>query len=148
MPYWRLFYHVVWATKGREPLIQEAFEKRLHGAIRAKAEELGALVHAVGGTEDHVHLVASVPPAISLAKFVGQVKGNSSHFVNSELSLPFIFAWQSEYGAVSFGGRNLKRVVEYVIDQRRHHAEGMTIPPMEWVSDEEKSPGLVKRAPG
>ncbi len=62
-----------------------SFEKRLHGAIRAKADELGALVHAVGGTGDHVHLVAPVPPAASLAQFVGQVKGASSQLANHPL---------------------------------------------------------------
>ncbi len=136
MPYWRLFYHLVWTTKGREAIIQPAFEVRLHGAIRAKADELGALVHAVGGTDDHVHLVASVPPAISLAQFAGQVKGNSSHFANEELGLSYYFAWQASYGVVSFGSRHLDRVVQYVLNQRRHHHHGTLIASLERDSDE------------
>lgn len=131
MPYWRLFYHLVWATKGRQPAIQPAFERRLHAAIRAKADELGALVHAVGGTDDHVHLVASVPPAMSLAQFAGQIKGATSHLVNHVLCPSGTFAWQAEYGCVSFGGRQLDRVVKYVINQRQHHRDGTVVPFLE-----------------
>ena len=142
MPYSRLFYHFVWATQDRDPFIQGALEKRLHGAIRAKADDLGALVHAVGGTEDHVHLVVSVPPAVSLAQFVGQVKGNSAHCANHELALPYHFAWQAEYGVVSFGGKQLDRVVRYVLNQRTHHREGTNIPFLERDSSERQATRL------
>ena len=147
MPYWRLFYHLVWATKGREPLIQATSARRLHGAIRAKAEELGALVHAVGGVEDHVHLVVSVPPAISLAHFAGQVKGLSAHVANHELALSTGFAWQAEYGVVSFGGKQLDRVVRYVLHQRDHHQDGTTIAFLERVSEEQQAPSEAAGAP-
>jgi hypothetical protein len=73
MPYWRLFYHMVWGVKNREPLIQVEFEEPLHNVMAAKAKELGAFVYAVGGIDDHVHLVVSVPPKIALADFIGQV---------------------------------------------------------------------------
>ncbi len=142
MSYWRLFYHLVWATKDREPLILAGFEKRLHAAIRSKADAMGALVHAVGGTEDHVHLVVSVPPALSLAQFTGQVKGTSSHVVNHELAPPDRFAWQAEYGAVSFGGKQLDGVVRYVLNQRLHHQEGTIVAFLERDSDEDGRPRL------
>jgi REP element-mobilizing transposase RayT len=129
MPYWRLFYHIIWGTKQREPLIQFDFEASLYNVIAAKTTSSGAIVHAVGGIEDHVHLVASVPPKISLSQFIGQVKGNSSHFVTHELNIPF--AWQSEYGVVSFGGQNLDMVVKYVKNQRQHHAARTTIRSLE-----------------
>ncbi len=127
MPYWRLFYHITWATKNGEPLIDAEFETSLHNVIAAKATDLGAFVYAVGGTEDHVHLVASVPPSIALANFVGQVKGNSSHFVNHALSTPCYFSWRSGYGIVSFGGKQLDTVVKYVRNQRHDHLESTAI---------------------
>ena len=136
MPYFRLFYHMVWGTKYREPLIQVEFEESLHNVIAAKGKDLGAFVYAVGGIEDHIHLVASVPPRIALASFIGQVKGNSSHWINHVLSLPYHFNWQAEYGVVSFGGKQLDRVVKYVKNQRQHHLEGTTIPFLERVEAE------------
>ncbi|TEU10315.1 MAG: IS200/IS605 family transposase [Anaerolineales bacterium] len=136
MPYWRLFYHFVWGTRNREPLIAPEWENSLHNVMAAKATELGALVHAVGGIEDHVHLVVSVPPKIALSTFIGQVKGNSSHFVNHELDVGISFAWQAEYGVVSFGGKRLDTVVRYTKNQRKHHADGITIAMLERVVPE------------
>ena len=133
MPYWRLFYHFVWSTKQREPLITPEWEGTLYNVIAAKAAELGAFLHAVGGTEDHIHLVASVSPKIALSTFIGQVKGNSSHFVNHELDVAIHFAWQAEYGVVSFGGKRLDIVVRYVKNQRKHHADGTAIAMLEQI---------------
>jgi REP element-mobilizing transposase RayT len=127
MSYWRLFYHIVFATKNREPLITRDFYERLYGVIVAKAEALGARLHAIGGMEDHLHLVVSVPPSVSLSSFVGQIKGTSSHFVNHALTLPYRFGWQKGYGVVSFGEKRLETVRAYVQNQQRHHAEASSI---------------------
>jgi len=127
MPYRRLFYHFVWGTKSGEPLIAPQWEAALHNVIAAKASDLTAMVYAVGGIEDHIHLVVSVPPKIALSTFIGQIKGNSSHFVNHELYLDTVFAWQEEYGVVSFSGKQLDMVVKYAKNQRRHHADRTTI---------------------
>ena len=64
MPYWQLYYHFIWGTKNRLPLIDAALEPDLYRAVAAKAQVLGGFVHAVGGVEDHVHLAVSVPPKI------------------------------------------------------------------------------------
>lgn len=133
MAYWRLFYHTTWATKNREPLIEAEFEASLHNAIAAKTTDLGALVHAVGGTADHIHLVASVPPSAALADFVAQVKGSSSHFVNHTLSPPHRFSWQAGYGVLSFSDTQLDKVVKYVEHQREHHIERTAVPAFERV---------------
>lgn len=133
MSYWRLFYHFTWGTKLREPLLAPAFEEDLHRVIAAKAVELEAVVHAVGGIEDHVHLVVSVPPKIALSKFIGQVKGNSSHFVNHEVMPGYTFAWQEKYGVVSFGERHLGWVVQYALNQRQHHEAGTIVAQLERV---------------
>lgn len=85
MPFLRLFYHFVWGARNREPLIAPEWQDSLHAVIAAKASDLCGIVHAVRGTEDHIHLIVSVPPKLALSVFIGQVKGNSSHFVNHEL---------------------------------------------------------------
>lgn len=136
MSYWRLFYHIVWTTRNREPLIQEAFALDIHRVIARKATQLRAMVHAVGGVENHVHMVVSVPPSLALSEFIGQVKGSSSHFANHKLALPTTSAWQAEYGVRSFDARQLPRIVAYVRDQRQHHAQGTMIPGLERSSDD------------
>ncbi len=126
-----MFYHATWSNKDCAPLIDPAWKQPFYNAIIAKARALGADVYAVGGIEDHVHLVASIPPSVLICKFIGQVKGNSSHFVNHKLDVDDHFSWQSEYGIVSFGQKQLDRVVKYVRNQRRHHHEDTIIPFLE-----------------
>ena len=134
MPYWRLFYHCIWATKNRLPLITDSVAPNLYAAIASKGNDLGAIVHAIGGIEDHVHLAVSIPPSIAPAQFIGQVKGNSSHYMNHSVRLEAEFKWQEEYGVVSFGERNLPMVVEYVRNQKEHHQRGTLIDYLEDVS--------------
>lgn len=119
VPYHRLLFHFVWATKGRLPLVDESLRAPLYGAICAKARELGAVVLGLGGTADHVHLVVALPPSQTPATFVGQVKGSSSHLASR---LGGTFAWQGEYGVVTLSESALPNVVAYVHQQQEHHA--------------------------
>ncbi|MEE8526040.1 MAG: IS200/IS605 family transposase [Thermoanaerobaculia bacterium] len=82
MPYWRLFYHLVWATHDRQSWLTTEVEPVVHGYIRSKAVGLGATVFALDGTQDHVHVVVAMPPSISVARFAGQLKGASSTRLN------------------------------------------------------------------
>ena len=131
MPYVQLFYHLVWTTKGREPWIDPQVEPHIHELLRAKARSLGAGVFAIGGVEDHVHMVVTVPPRLSLAQFVGQVKAVSSKRINERKGLGFHFAWQAEYGAFTFDKKRLSNHIEYVENQKIHHSRGSVIPALE-----------------
>jgi putative transposase len=122
MSYWRLFYHVVWGTKNRLPLIDPAWEADLYGYIWGKATALECIPHAINGMPDHTHVVISIPPKLSVATLVGQLKGASSHHVNQKFVSDNSFAWQSEYGILSFSEKSLTTVVGYVQDQKKHHA--------------------------
>jgi putative transposase len=131
MPYWRLGYHFVWSVKNRLPLILPEYEKRLYKVIAAKTIDLGGTVFAIGGMEDHIHLAVSVPPKLSLARFVGDVKGNASHFINHVVLPESVFYWQEEYGVISFGESEAHRVVAYIRNQRDHHRQGCLLEELE-----------------
>ena len=135
MPYWKLYYHFIWGTKNRLPLIDAMLEPDLYRAIAAKAQDMDGFVHAIGGMEDHVHLAVSIPPKIAPTKFIGDVKGNSSHYVNHVIKPDFEFHWQDEYGVLSFGERNLPSVVRYIHNQKQHHADGTLITAMEQMDE-------------
>ena len=123
MPDWKLFYHITWGTKIRLSLITPDLEAPLHSAIAAKAIDIGAIVHAVGGIENHIHLAVSVPPKIALSDFIGQVKGNSSHAVNHVFQPGSNFRWQEEYGIHSFDEKILHFIVKYIHAQHEHHQQ-------------------------
>lgn len=135
MPYWKLHYHFIWGTKNRLALIDTTLEAELYRVIASKAKEMGGFVYALGGIEDHVHLAVSIPPKIALAKFIGDIKGNSSHFVNHVVKPDFEFYWQDEYGVLSFGEKNLPAVVRYIHNQKQHHADGTLIAAMERMNE-------------
>jgi putative transposase len=135
MSYWKIYYHFIWSTKNRLPVIESAFEPKLYSAIAAKAQNMEGFVHAIGGTEDHIHLAVSVPPKIAPAKFIGDVKGNSSHFFNYVIKPDFEFHWQDEYGIFSFGEKDLPSVVRYIRNQKQHHAGGTFITALERMNE-------------
>ncbi len=131
MPYWQLFYHIVWTTKNREPLLTPTIEPIVHEFLRNKAIGLGATVFALNGMADHVHVVVAVPPKIAVATFVGQVKGVTSAKLNKLTSLSHPFFWQDEYGVFSFDRKRLSNHVAYVKRQKEHHTRGTIIPALE-----------------
>jgi REP element-mobilizing transposase RayT len=141
MALWRLYYHFVWATKMRHPLITGDIEPELYGYIIGKATTLGCIIHAVGGMPDHIHIVASVPPKMAVADFVGHIKGSSSYHLNHwpGAVLPE-FGWQRGYGVFSLGKKQLGSAVAYVLRQKEHHRHGTTIPILECDSDEDDAP--------
>jgi putative transposase len=122
MSYWRLFYHLVWGTKNRLELIDPTWEKDLHGYIWGKATALECIPHAIGGMPDHVHVAISIPPKLSVTTLIGQLKGASSHYINQRYANGS-FMWQAEYGVLSFSETSLSRIVDYVNNQKKHHAE-------------------------
>jgi putative transposase len=122
MPYWRLFYHIVWGTKNRLELIDPSWEKDLYGYIWGKATALGCNPHAINGMSDHLHVALSIPPKLAVATLIGQLKGASSHHVNQKYAQG-TFAWQAEYGVLSISERSLSSLVDYVKNQKKHHAE-------------------------
>lgn len=131
MPYAKLYYHFIWATKERLPLIEPAFEPDLYRAIAAKVQKMDGFAHAIGGIEDHIHLAVSIPPKLAPAFFIGEVKGNASHFINRVIKADLAFYWQDEYGVLTFGEKNLAAVVRYIHNQKKHHADGTIVPAME-----------------
>ncbi len=135
MPYCQLYYHLVWRTRASEPLIVPSIEDRIHDFLRKKAVGLGATVFAINGMEDHVHVVASVPPALALADFIGKVKGYASYQINQAKLARSYFKWQQEYGAFSFDRKRLPYVIAYVENQKRHHADKTTIRVLEYAED-------------
>ncbi|TKJ28297.1 MAG: IS200/IS605 family transposase [Chloroflexi bacterium B3_Chlor] len=141
MAYWRLFYQFVWATKEREPLLDRQLEAHVHRYLVSKGSGVGALMFALNGMEDHLHVVAAVPPRVSPADFVKRLKGSSSRFVTKEFDLPF--AWQEGYGVFSITESDLQRLVSYVKGQKQHHRQGTLVAAWERMDVEDDSPRLA-----
>lgn len=139
MPYFQLFYHLVWAVWGREPLLTSTVEPTIHALLKSKCLKLEGHVYALDGVEDHVHLVVSIPAKLAVADFVGQVKGAASAQFNKRNILGRPFLWQAEYGAFSLDAKRLPHHVAYVENQKAHHSSGTLIPVLEKAGDGSES---------
>ncbi len=133
--YREYFYHFVWATKRRQPFITEQIEPRLHEYIRGKCGEMRVHLYAVNGTRDHVHLACSLPTTLSVSVFMKTIKGASAHFVNRlpdvEAGVGKCLYWQPGFGGMTYASRDLPRLVHYLDNQKRHHAEGTLLGKLE-----------------
>jgi putative transposase len=136
MPFWRCYYHIVWATKGREPLITPALEHILFASVKHKAEDLGTRVLAINAVSDHVHVAVSIPPTLNVADWMKHIKGVSSHDINeSQPDASDRFRWQGGYGVISVGPQGLELVQDYIVRQKEHHAQGTLYPSLELIED-------------
>jgi len=83
-------------------------------------------------------MVVTVPPTLQPSEFVGELKGASSHYINHEIANRKVLQWQSGYGVVSFGSKDLPWVLDYVRDQRQHHSSDGTHERLERIEPQEK----------
>ncbi|MEP0876858.1 transposase [Funiculus sociatus GB2-M2] len=81
MALWQLYDHVFWGTKARQPLITCQRES-LYSYVIGKGDILVSIIHAIRGIENYIDLVAFIPPTVSIADFVDNLKGSSSHQLN------------------------------------------------------------------
>ena len=117
-----LHYHLVFSTKARRPLIRESWRERLHAYLGGTVRELGGVARAVGGTHDHVHVLADLRAQHSLAAVMRELKHSSSRWVHETLRVSD-FAWQTGYGAVTVSPSGIEPVLRYVAKQMEHHRE-------------------------
>ena len=123
--YHEINLHITWHTKNNSPVLTPQIENRLHHYLQHKAIETpGVVFHEIGGTENHVHLAVSIPPTLQISDWVGKMKGASSHYINHQIANRKALEWQTGYGVVSFGTKDLEWVKRYIQNQKEHHASG------------------------
>jgi REP element-mobilizing transposase RayT len=115
--------HVVFSTRNRRPLIAEGWRDRLHAMLGGIARDRGFPTVTVGGVEDHVHALISLPATLTLADAMRTLKATSSSWVNSTFFPDRRFAWQEGYGAFSIGLSARDATVAYIRGQVEHHRE-------------------------
>ena len=123
-PYTQIFMHFVWSTWDRHPFLTDDVRPRIYDGIQAVCREMQVDVVAIGGVEDHVHVLVRMPPTVAPSTLVKHMKGSSTHLINYHTGAPFFFKWQGGYGAFSVSKRLVPRVREYILDQEAHHRMG------------------------
>ena len=125
--------HVIFSTRERRKMIPREWQPRLWAYLAGICKNHGMIALAVGGTQDHVHLLFHLPPRLALAKAVLLLKSNSSKWMGERGRE---FSWQEGYGAFSVSSSNLSAVMRYVQNQEAHHRK---------ISFEEEFRAILKR---
>lgn len=129
--------HIVWHTKQSRPILTPEIERKVHSWLTNQLmNQPGVFVHEVGGTETHIHLAVTVPPTLTISECVGRLKGGSSHEINHHNpTKDRLLQWQTGYGVVSFGTKDLDWVKRYVRNQKDHDAGGRTHQRLEAITE-------------
>ena len=115
-----LLYHLVFATKGREPFLRVEWRLRLHEYLGGVVRELSGVAQGVGGVADHVHLLVRLKPVHCLADFMRDLKKASSRWVGEVMGVRS-FRWQEGYGAFTVSASVKGEVQDYIARQEEHH---------------------------
>ncbi len=116
-----LLIHIIFSTKERKPLISDQYRKRLYAYMGGIIRSEGAEPLAIGGTADHIHLVAKIKSSHALADLVRKIKANSSKWINENNLINDRFAWQNGYGGFSVSASQIEKVRSYIENQAQHH---------------------------
>ncbi|MFT3883099.1 MAG: IS200/IS605 family transposase [Gemmatales bacterium] len=117
--YTKLYYHIIYSTKERRPLIEADWEKRLYEVIGGIVRDNKGVLLAAGGMPDHVHLLISCRPTVALSSLLRDIKSNSSNWVHEQFTKDF--AWQEGYSAFTVSHSGTADVKEYLAHQKEHH---------------------------
>jgi len=120
--YNKIWIHTIWATKERQPFIQQRIESKIYDHMREQLIGSGCPVRIINGMPDHVHCLFLLNPQKSIAEVIKQVKGSTSHYVNEQNIIPKKFAWQTGYAAYSVSESVVEKVFEYIRNQKQHHS--------------------------
>ena len=119
--YTQIYIQIVFAVSGRQNLISKENREELHKFISGIVTNRGQKLFAVFAMPDHVHLLVSISPAISISDLVRDIKAGSSKFINDKKWMIGKFNWQEGYGAFSYSKSSVDTVVKYILNQKEHH---------------------------
>lgn len=114
-------YHIIWCTKYRKSLLNEAVQLRLKALCKAKADELGISIDTMETMPDHVHLFIKASPIYAPHYIVQQLKGATSRILRNEFShlkLRVPTLWTRSYYLESVGHISEKTIQKYIEDQK------------------------------
>lgn len=151
MTFWRNYYHIIWKTDRRNSLIMPSIEAELYTFIIEKADELDVPIYAIGGTEDHIHIIAAIHPQLSILRVVRNLKESSADFINNTIHPHHLkLYWDGGYGCMTVGEGQLNTAIDYVKTQTIHHADNTTnawLERVDKVDEGPSNPGLSKKIP-
>jgi len=121
MGYIKIWVHLVWTTKNREPLLSKEVRNLLFEHIRENAKSKDIFIDFINGYLEHIHCLISLKSCQNIDKILMLLKGESSYWINKNNLIKTKFEWQDEYFAVSVSDSAVNKVRDYIKNQEEHH---------------------------
>ena len=123
MSWVRIYIHMVFSTKNREPFLNSIeLRKKVFQHIKNNAEEKDIWLDSVNGYQDHAHCLISLGKEQTISKVAQLIKGESSFWINQNNLTTHKFMWQDDYWAVGVSDSHLEAVRKYIHHQEAHHS--------------------------
>lgn len=118
---WNCKYHIVFAPKYRRKIFYNEYKVEIGKILRELCEWKNVNIIEAEVCPDHVHMLVEIPPKMSVAGFVGYLKGKSSLIIHQRHgNLKYKYGnrsfWRRGY-YVDTAGKNTKRIAEYIKNQ-------------------------------
>ena len=119
--YTQLYFHIVFAVKGRSNYISEQWKDELYKYISGIIANKDQKLMIVNGVPNHIHLLIGTKPNCNLSDLIRDIKANSSKWINEKKFTNFHFEWQTGFGAFTVSQSVVPKVIEYIKNQEEHH---------------------------
>ncbi len=124
MSWVRVYIHMVFSTKNREPFLNsKELRSQVFQHIKKNAEEKDIWLDCVNGWQEHTHCLFSLGKEQNISKVVQLIKGESSYWINQNKFTENKFVWQDDYWAVGVSESHLQSVRNYILNQEKHHSK-------------------------
>ena len=125
-------YHIVWTTKYRYKVLENKIAERARQIIRQGCNSMNVTIIKGSIGKEHVHLLVSVPPSLSVSKLVQQLKGKTSRtlqmeFKNLRKRYWGQHLWSTGYFCRSIGTVTRDIIKEYIENQEDEYDENFKI---------------------
>jgi REP element-mobilizing transposase RayT len=110
--------HIIFSTKERRRYIPEQIQPQLWQYMFGICRNIGVKPIAIGGFDEHCHMLVGLSTTITIADLVQKVKANSSRWMKQHCKT---FQWQENFCVFSVSASHVDRTIAYIAGQRDHH---------------------------
>ena len=118
---WNCKYHIVFAQKYRCQIIYGKYKASIGQILRLLCERKGVEIHEAEACPDHIHMLVSIPPKLSISSFMGYLKGKNTLMLydrHPELQSKWDKAfWARGYYVETIGNITDEAVQKYIKEQ-------------------------------
>ena len=123
MSWVRVYMHMVFSTKNRQPFLNSSeLRRNVFEHIKNNAEEKGIWLDCINGYQEHAHCLISLGKEQTISKVAQLIKGESSYWINQNNLTTEKFVWQDDYWIVGVSESHLESVRKYIHNQEIHHS--------------------------